>query len=337
MTRKPPPEGARWTIPDWTPDSSAHEQEVVQYLDQLEMLRRDLAREREALEAKESEIARLKQRLEREKALPRESVENTERAESNVKLLREQQNIINDLEASIASITSEKTALEQKLKSKSSELTFWEKAAFTGVFVLIGVSLLHSIYALGAWGWSAITAPSRDDIDARTSQAALQCALQQRAIIEGHPTSPLQDADRPAPPPKALQPVPANFLSVGEAANPEAWRGVAVKNLSFTNDSSFFSKNYKIKLNGTVVNYSNKMISGLSGRWYAVALRGDRLDCEPIKTDTIYMPEDISPGNSMPISYGHEVNVLVSKDDDLIIRFFFDIVPGFGEAAADGS
>lgn len=335
MTRKPPPEGARWNIPDWTPDSSAHEQEVVQYLDQLEMLRRDLAREREALEAKESQIARLKQRLEREKAIPRESVENTERAESNVKLLREQQNIINDLEASIASITSEKTALEEKIKSKSSKITFWERVAFTSVMVIIGASLLHSIYALGSWGWNWAGSPSETDTDSKVAQAALQCVLKQRAIVNGRPISPLGPADTTLPPPKALQPTPTNFLSVGEASNSASWAGAVLKNGVLTSDYSRVSGSYDLKFDGTIVNYSQKTFKSIVGSWYAVGLRGDNLDCEPIKNGNFSVDNPVMPGNSSPIAASFDTGVN-REDDDVILRFFFVIKPEFVDATDMG-
>lgn len=71
MSQKPPPEGARWAIPDWTPDASAHEQEVVQYLDQLEILRQDLARKEESGRSKDAEIAELKKLLKKEKSIPK--------------------------------------------------------------------------------------------------------------------------------------------------------------------------------------------------------------------------------------------------------------------------
>jgi len=331
MTRKPPPEGARWTIPDWSPDASAHEQEVMQYLDQLEMLRRDLAREREALKAKESDIAMLKQQLEREKAVPRESAENTKRAEDNVKLLRAQQNIINDLEASIASITTEKTALEQKLKSKSTPLTFWENAGFTALFLLVGVSILHSLYAIGSWGWAAMTAPSQSQEEARIEKAALQCALKQRALAEGRPANPLGPEDTLRPLPAALKPAPSNFLAVGDAARNESWRGATFKTGKIDLER-FGWGGYLLTIGGVLINQSQNQIHAMTGDWYIIGLRGSSLECEPISYGGIYKSDlSLGPGRSLQFEYKEEHPIEADQDEDLIVRAFAEFHPVFLE------
>lgn len=332
MSRKPPPEGARWTIPDWSPDASAHEQEVMQYLDQLEVLRRELAQEKETAKAQANEIEALKEKLSSIKtsesleiALEDEKRKSRDWASQSFRLVDK-----------VHLLEKEKADLELKIPKPKppTKRDFVDNIILYGVLTTVGISLLHSLYALGSWGWAAITAPSQSQEDARIEKAALQCALQQRAIIQGRPESPLEAADKLVAAPKALQPAPKNFLSVGETALPERWARVALKNLSFTGSSGFFSKLFSVEVKGTLTNYTQSEIDNLQGQFYVIGLRGPSLVCEPIASESIYISTDVSPGSSKNIEYNDKTEITDPKDDDLVIRFFFELVPMFEQPAA---